>query len=165
MTSHGRPGVVVSRAYRAANRGRYGDANRHVLPALVRQLAKYAKSIRASNRLLSAHARKLGTGAERKRLEALLSQLRRFEDRHFCWKATTHGRTMESLTVIRETVRGDSAIVTLDVTFADGRSCREKERLVRTPGGWRIGTIDALQNKRMQLTRSAMTNGRRGPRS
>ena len=159
------PGEVVTRAYRAANRGRYADANRFVSPHILRTMQLSRRAMRSSR---TALARTLLSTADRKRkaqLKSLLETTRHFEDPNYCWKLSTRCGSLAAIEVARERIRRDSAIVTLTLRLRDGNVVTEREPLVKTRAGWRIGDAMALQNKRMQLTRSAMAYGRRGPRS
>jgi hypothetical protein len=98
------PGEVVARAYRAANRGRYAEANNYVAPIIRRSLARSHKVMRTSRKNLLA---KLPTMRDRKlanRLRRLLESTRTFEDPHYCWKLSTRGGALRSVAVTRETV-------------------------------------------------------------
>ena len=158
------PGEVVARAYRAANRGRFTDANRYVSRGVLRSMQASRRVLRTSRKSLAASLATIRDGKQRAQITGILEMTSHFEDPNYCWKLSTHGRSIASLEVTRASVRGDTAVVTIRLQLADGTVVREREPLVRTRVGWRIGE-GALQNKRMQLTRSALANGRRGPRS
>ena len=48
------PGEVVARAYRAANRGRFADANRYVSPGVLRSMQASRRVLRTSRKSLAA---------------------------------------------------------------------------------------------------------------
>jgi hypothetical protein len=89
--------------------------------------------------LLSATLPVVKDPRARRRLKAQLDSMTPFGDPFFCWKCNTHGRSIESIAVVRETVRGDRATVTLALRLADGRVVKDRERLVYTSNGWFIG--------------------------
>ena len=153
-TSNLSPGEVVARAYRAANRGRYAEANSYVAPAVRRSLLRSNKVMRTNRKKILA---KLPTMRDRKqaaKIRRLLEDTRTFEDPHYCWKLTTRGGALHSVAVARETIRGDDATVTVTLRLRDGPIVTEREPLIRTRSGWRIGDrSSALQNNKMQQTR------------
>jgi hypothetical protein len=56
--------------------------------------------------------------------------------------------------VARETIREDDATVTVTLRLRDGTVATEREPLIRTRSGWRIGDRSSvLQNNKMQQTR------------
>jgi len=116
-----------------------------------------AKSIRASNRLLAATARRAQSPAKRAELQELLQGLLQFEDPHYCWKGSTQGGAVTSIEVLRQTVRKNRALVTVGLRFADGRSRVERSRLARKSNRWLIESMEVqvLQNNEMQRTKPA----------
>jgi len=106
----------VRKAYLAANRGRFADANRLVTPKAV-----------ASD-----------WEARRKLAEVLGRRLLR-SDRYRTWKGLTRGCSIRELVVREERVRGRYATVAFTLTLNGGRSVRETERLVRKGHRWLIG--------------------------
>jgi hypothetical protein len=91
---------------------------------------------------------------QRAQLVSLLQTTRQFEDPHYCWKLSTRRGGIRSVSVARQAVRGAKATVTLALRLLNGTVVTEREPLVRTPSGWRIGDgSGALQNNKMQQTR------------
>ena len=148
------PGEVVARAYRAANRGKYSEANEYVAPAVRRSLLRSMRAMRASRKKALTILASLRDKERRAQIRRLLKSTRPFEDPHYCWKLSTRGRTLDSVAVARETVRGKTATVTLTLRLRNGGVVTEREPLIRTRSGWRIGDgSGALQNNKMQQTR------------
>jgi hypothetical protein len=148
------PGEVVARAYRAANRGRYAEANRYVAPDVRRSLQRSRKVMRASRKKVLATLAAVHDQQRKAQVRRLLESTRTFEDPHYCWKLSTRGGAILSVAVSRETVRSDRATVTLTLRLRDGSVVTEREPLIRTRSGWRIGDgSTALQNNKMQQTR------------
>ena len=156
MTRNGRsPSEIVASAYRAANRGRYGQADRY-LTAGFRKQRHAITDMRAANQKLAATLPCVRSPRERAKLAKLLVTLRQFEDPHYLWKGSTQGRSISSIDVIRETIRPGQALVTVALQLSDGRTRIERNRLVRSNGRWAIRATEVLENNEMQLTRSAM---------
>jgi hypothetical protein len=155
--THLAPVAVVIRAYRAANRRRFAEANRSLTPRLREGLRSSAKSIRASNRLMLATARRSRNPKQQAELRAIVRSLRQFEDPHFCWKGSTQGGSIESIDVLKATVRKDRAFVKLALRLEGGYSRVERQRLIRGRHGWLIDTIEVgvLHNNALQLTKPA----------
>jgi hypothetical protein len=149
------PGEVVARAYRAANRGRYADANRYISRSVLRSMQLSRRVMRGSRKKIAASLATVQDKKQRTQLERLLETTRHFEDSNYSWKLSTRRGSIASLEVARETIRGDNAIVTLRLRLVDGKVVSEREPLVRTRAGWRIGDGMALQNNGMQLTSGA----------
>jgi hypothetical protein len=154
------PGAVVRRAYLAANRGRFCDANRCVAP----KLRPPAPGIREITSRIWGQLRRAQTLDVKLKTEiaATLLATRRFADPNFCWKAMTRNRSLESVTVTREVIRGDRATVHLALRLKNGESRTEHERLVRTRAGWLIGDpehfrtrTDERSNSRLQRPAAA----------
>lgn len=151
---HLSPGDVVARAYRAANRGRFAEANRHVAPDVRRSLQRSRKLMQASRKKILAQLAAVQDERRQAQLRGLLKTTRTFEDPHYCWKLSTRCGALQSVAVSRETVRGDRATVTLTLRLREGSVVTEREPLIRTRSGWRIGDgSSALQNNKMQQTR------------
>src|SRR4029453_15035571 len=141
------PSTVVLAAYRAANRGRFADANRHVTSRLRNSFYASAKSIRASNASImrSLQRRKPPDDV---RLRELVQDLRQFEDPHYCWKGSTQGGSIIDIRVPRQTTPKRAAFVTVALQLADGRVRVERSRLLQKRSQWLIDKIEveALQN-------------------
>src|SRR5258706_12629782 len=107
--SSGRPGSVVMQAYLAANRGRYVEANRHLAPSIMRDASRSATSIRRSRKSIVKILPRV-PAPRRLHLRRFLAAIRPFEDPDFClrseWRSQTHNRSIESLEVMRERLRG-----------------------------------------------------------
>jgi hypothetical protein len=152
--SHLSPGEVVARAYRAANRGRYAEANGYVAPAVRRSLLRSNKVMRTHRKKMLATLPAMHDRKQAAQIHRLLEDSRTFEDPHYCWKLCTRGGALRSVDVARETIRGDDATVTVTLRLRDGTVVTEREPLIRTRSGWRIGDRSgALQNNKMQQTR------------
>jgi len=148
------PGEVVARAYRAANRGRYAEANGYVAHHVRQSLIRSRRLMLASRKKTLATLRAVQDQERRAQIRRLLESTKTFEDPHYCWKLSTRGGTLHSVAIARETVRGDTATVTLTLHLRNGSVVTEREPLVRTRSGWRIGDgSSALQNNKMQQTR------------
>ena len=148
------PGDVVARAYRAANRGGHAEANLDVVPAVRRSLLRSNKDMRASRKRILAKLPTMHDREQAARIRRLLEDTRTFADPHYCWKLSTRGGALRSVVVARETIRGDSATVTLTLALRDGNVVTEREPLIRTHSGWRIGDrSSALQNNKRQQPR------------
>jgi hypothetical protein len=148
------PGEVVARAYRAANRGRFAEANGYVAPAVRRSLLRSNKVMRTHRKNMLAQLPTMHDRKQAAQIRRLLEATRTFEDPHYCWKLSTRGRGLRSVAVERETIRGDDATVTVTLRLRDGTVVTEREPLIRTRAGWRIGDrSSALQNNKMQQTR------------
>ena len=148
---HLSPGEVVARAYRAANRGRYAEANRYVAPDVRRNLLRSRRLMRASRKKALAKLAAVQDRQRRAQIHRLLESTETFEDPHFCWKLSTRGGTLHSVAVARETVRGDTATVTLTLHLRTGGVVTEREPLIRTRSGWRLGDgRSPLQTNKMQ---------------
>jgi len=85
---------------------------------------------------------------QRAQLARLLETSRHFQDLHYCWKLSTRRGSIESLEVAREAIHGDNAVVTLRLRLVDGTVVSEREPLVRTRLGWRIGDAMAAAEQR-----------------
>ena len=151
------PVTVVLRASRAANRRRLAEAHRGVTPRLREAFRSSAKSIRESNRLMLASARRSRNAKQQAELRALVESLRQFEDPHFCWKGSTQGGSIESIDVLKATVRKDRAFVKVALRLEGGYSRVEQQRLIHERSGWLIDTIEVevLHNNALQLTKPA----------
>jgi len=148
------PGEVVARAYRAANRGRYSEANLYLAPAVRQSLLRSNKAMRTSRKKILAKLPAMHDREQAAQIRRLLEDTRTLEDPHYCWKVSTRRGALRSVVVARETIRGDEATVTLTLRLTDGTVVTEREPLVRTRSGWRIGDRSgALQNNKMQQTR------------
>jgi hypothetical protein len=158
------PGDVVARAYRAANRGRFAEANKYVLPTVWQSTLHSAKLMRSNCQKLAAQISTMRDQDLKERLAHLLAGAKQFRDPHHCWKLSTRCGSIRQIESVRERIRRDKATVTLTLRLDDGTVVTEREPLVRTTSGWRIGSAIALQNNEMQLTKSA-TARRRGLRS
>jgi hypothetical protein len=128
------PGAVVRRAYIAANRGRFSEANRYLAPKLVRGTTDPIPSVLS----LFDEATAIDARARAKLREAFMLMRPLFKA-NFCWKVVTRGRTLASVEVARELVRGDRATVHVTLRLKNGDVHTDTERLVRTSGGWLIG--------------------------
>jgi len=149
------PGEVVARAYRAANRGRYAEAGRYLHPSVLHSTRESARLMRESRQRLAERLALIAHTETRADLARLATTAKQFEDPNYCWKLSTRSGSLASVEVARETIRGDKATVTLRLRLADGTIATEREPLVRTPFGWRVGAIIALENNGMH-----QTNGR-----
>jgi len=129
----------VRRAYQAANRGRYAEANRSVTPAMLKSLAdsrvQFQQAV-AEVRKQLIHVR---SGKTRAQLVKLLAQARCLADRNLCWKSTTRNRSLDTVTVTRTVRRGNKAKVYMTLRLKNGKAARDSEHLVRTKGRWLIG--------------------------
>jgi hypothetical protein len=165
-TSRRSPSAVVLSAYRAANRGRYSEANRLLSARHRNSRASSAAGIRHSNRQIAAALPGIQSPAMRAQLKTLSQTMAEFEDPHFLWKGSTQGGSITAIDVIREVTRGARATVTLALRLADGRTRVERNKLRRTRDSWEIDVIEVevLENNEMQLTKSARAR-RRGLRS
>jgi hypothetical protein len=121
----------------------------------VRQsLIRSRRLMLASRKKALAALRAVQDQQRRAQIRRLLESTKTFEDPHYCWKLSTRGGTLHSVAISRETVRGDTATVTLTLHLRNGSVVTEREPLVRTRSGWRIGDgRSALQNNKMQQTR------------
>jgi hypothetical protein len=131
------PGAVARRAHLAANRGRFAEANRCVVPTLVEEVSRIGPTLRAAQRALD-RADKLD-GPTRGNIQATLDKARRFAQPNFCWNAMTRNRSLVSVAITREVIKGDRATVHLTLRLTNGDVRTERERLVRTRGGWLLG--------------------------
>jgi hypothetical protein len=133
------PGAVVRKAYLAANRGRYADANRYVAPGVLRSLTKTRRSLERTSKTIRRHLPKMQNARRREQLAAMLDGGDVFQDPYFCWKATTRNRCIMSVEVLTERIQGKRATVAVALRLKTGEIVEERERLVRTASGWRIG--------------------------
>jgi hypothetical protein len=148
------PGEVVARAYRAANRGRYAEANGYLAPTVRRSLLRSNRVMRTNRKKLLGKLPTMHDREQAAQIRRLLEGTRTFEDPHYCWKLSTRGGALRSVAVARETIRGDNATVTVTLRLRDGTVVTEREPLIRTRSGWRIGDrSSALLNNKMQQTR------------
>jgi len=134
-----RPSEVVRRAYLAANRGRFADANRWVTPVMLTSLAASRTHFVRAVRDIRKQLRQVADAKTRRQMQELLTQARWLADRHLCWKSTTRNRSIAKLTVTREVRRGNQAKVYLTLRLKNGKSAQESEHLVWTKGRWLIG--------------------------
>jgi hypothetical protein len=127
----------VRRAYLAANRGRFSQANQYLAPTLVNGMSGRNDVIASA--LSSLNKATALDGRAREKLREAFLLMRPLFQPNFCWKAMTCGRTLASVEVARELVRGNRATVHLTLRLKNGKVHTEKERLVRTSRGWLIG--------------------------
>jgi hypothetical protein len=132
------PGAVVVRAYLAANRGRYAEANRQVVPDVVRQLQATGSSLKQSLRFLSEFERDYPNGGKVD-LGEVIAIAKLCSDPHFCWKVVTREGSIQSVEVVREQIRGQRAKVVVAVHLRDGSVVEEKETLLWNGDRWLIG--------------------------
>ena len=136
------PAEVVRRAYGAANRRRFAEADRWTVPEMARSVRQSTSDIRDGAAEVGKQARALPGGALRESLLELAAQLARLgpaRDPHSCWRSITRRGSISSLEIIRQTIRGNRATVSLRLRLTSGEVVREVERLVRTNAGWLIG--------------------------
>jgi hypothetical protein len=131
------PGAVVIRAYLAANRGRYADANREVAPDFATQLESSSASLKESITLLSKFRRL--PNREGPDLGDLAGILKRCADPNFCWKVTTRHGSIQSIEIVKQRIRDDRATVVVTLQLNDGSVVNEKETLVWNGERWLIG--------------------------
>src|ERR1700730_10484144 len=122
------PSQVLLAAYRAANRGRDADANRLVLPSVVKSIDTSIAGLRRLNLSLRR--------SPDPRLRSAAWKPRLFTDRHLCWKAVTYGRSLVSVDATREVVSGSRATVFLRLELPAGQIVRTKQTLIRKRGTW-----------------------------
>jgi hypothetical protein len=161
------PADIVARAYRAANRRRFADANRHLTLRLRNMFHASARNTRVSNARMTAILPRIKSADERARLQQLVQGLRQFEDPNFCWKGSTQGGSIRSIEVVRAQLRKRTAFVKVALRLADGRVRVERSRLVWKMKRWFIDAIEVevQQNNEVQLARSGHRWTEPGPRS
>lgn len=140
--SNDTPGSVVMRAYLAANRGRYSEANQHLAPSVIKDADRYATSIRRSRSALIKTLPRIPNARRRLQFRRFATAIRPFEDPYFClrsgWRSQTRERSIESIRVLREHVRRGRATVFLALHLTGGKSVKDTEHLVRVRGRWFI---------------------------
>jgi hypothetical protein len=141
MTGSGRPrgpGAVVRSAYLAANRGRYAEANKAAMPEWVERLRRTSASLRKSAMLLSRAMRR-SSNPKKAAILKIAADSWELADPNLCWKTTTRSRSIKSVRVLQERVRGRHAEVRVALRLTDGRLVDEKESLVWNGRQWLIG--------------------------
>jgi hypothetical protein len=133
------PEVVVRRAYLAANRGRFAEANGWVTNEVRRRLSVASARARRNVHCLRRSLAKVHDPGRRFVLVKLLEVSRWLRDPNFCWKAATRDKKIRTIKVTRVVLKGQRAKVYFTLRLANGRSVRENERLVYRRGRWFIG--------------------------
>ena len=145
------PKEVVLAAYEAANRGHNSRANAFVAPEVRRaMLRSHAEAVR-TGRLLRGTL--LGLKGRRDESEVrgfvlallesnrMLVAMRMGSTRFFnvLWAVATHGRSLATIEVTRQVIRGSRAMVHLKLTLRNGTTMRDSEPLVLHRGKWLLG--------------------------
>ena len=147
------PSATVLAAYRAANRGRYEEADTFIAPEVVRTLGRAGAGVRAATKRIdgllvrlnghrdAASCRSRGTLlALKSTLGALAApRLGSAQHRRRLWNTATRGRSLAAIEATRQQVDGNWAIVHLKLTLQDGSVEREAEPLVLHRGSWLLG--------------------------
>jgi hypothetical protein len=129
----------VRRAYLAANRGRFAEANRWLTNEAQRILSVASVRSRRNLDKIRRSLDEVRDSRTRLTLVKLLDLSRWLADPHLCWKAATRDKGISTVTVTRVVVRGPRAKVYFTLRLTNGRSVRERESLVRRRGRWLIG--------------------------
>jgi hypothetical protein len=89
--------------------------------------------------------------------DALSSEVKKLfegEMSKLVWDSITKQRTIKSVEVGKEQVRGEGATVSLKIVYKDGSSIEAEEEMIKEDGKWKssfLGTMDAAKNKRFNL--------------
>jgi hypothetical protein len=149
----GSPKDVVLFAYEAASRGRFGQANALIAPAVRKQLdAAHAEVVAVTKHLrhtllqLKGRRGKVAT-RDRQTLRTLIRsdrvlvgmQLQSPRFLNGLWKAFTQERGLAGVEVTRQVIRGSRARVYLRLTLRDGSVVKDSEPLVLHRGRWLLG--------------------------
>jgi hypothetical protein len=151
--THGDPSATVLAAYRAANSGRYAQADGYLAPGVVRALERAGAGVQAAARRIdgllvrlngdqdAASCRSRGTLLALKSTLGALAATRLGSPRHRrkLWNTATRGRALAAIEVTRQRVDGRWAVVHLRLTLSDGSIEREAEPLVLHRGRWLLG--------------------------
>lgn len=134
---HLSPSDVVRRAYRAALRQRYTEANRWVSPALRRSLRRSHESLRGSLAKLRL-LEKANASPDLQALIAGIHDVLPLADGRQMWRNRRHGGAVVCVEVLRETVRLKRAWVTVRLHLKEGPVVEYREVLRLGRDGWRI---------------------------
>ena len=150
---HDDPSATVLAAYRAANRGRYEDADAYLAPGVVQTLERAGVGILAAAKRIdgllvrlnghqdAASCRSRGTLVALKSALGALAAPRLGSARHRrrLWNTATRGRSLAAIEATRQRVDGHWAVVHLKLTLKDGSVERDAEPLVLHRGRWLLG--------------------------